>query len=109
MSTSEAPLAGNRPGFSRVLNAGPLATMMTYNKISARLRRHQGGAAGGLAINTRSWGPPFSATGSTYLPSVSRNGSRSVSTLTRDPRDLSAPARRLRAGASGRGSFQARG
>jgi crotonobetainyl-CoA:carnitine CoA-transferase CaiB-like acyl-CoA transferase len=54
--------------FSRVL-AGPLATM-TLADLSARVIKVERPGSGD---DTRSWGPPFSATGSTYFESVNRN------------------------------------
>ncbi|MGQ7350643.1 CaiB/BaiF CoA transferase family protein [Quadrisphaera oryzae] len=66
---SELPLAGLLVAdFSRVL-AGPLATMHLAD-LGARVvkvERPDGGD------ETRRWGPPFSATGSTYFESVNRN------------------------------------
>jgi crotonobetainyl-CoA:carnitine CoA-transferase CaiB-like acyl-CoA transferase len=54
--------------FSRVL-AGPLATM-TLADLGARVIKVE---KPGTGDDTRSWGPPFSATGSTYFDSVNRN------------------------------------
>lgn len=54
--------------FSRVL-AGPLATM-TLADLGARVIKVEMPGAGD---DTRSWGPPFSETGSTYFDSVNRN------------------------------------
>lgn len=54
--------------FSRVL-AGPLATM-TLADLGARVIKVE---RPGLGDDTRAWGPPFSATGSTYFESVNRN------------------------------------
>jgi len=54
--------------FSRVL-AGPLATM-TLADLGARVIKVERPGSGD---DTRSWGPPFSATGSTYFESVNRN------------------------------------
>lgn len=54
--------------FSRVL-AGPLATM-TLADLGARVVKVERPGSGD---DTRSWGPPFSATGSTYFESVNRN------------------------------------
>ncbi|TDW28771.1 CaiB/BaiF CoA transferase family protein [Cryobacterium psychrophilum] len=54
--------------FSRVL-AGPLATM-TLADLGARVIKVE---RPGKGDDTRQWGPPFSATGSTYFESVNRN------------------------------------
>ena len=54
--------------FSRVL-AGPLATM-TLADLGATVIKVE---RPGTGDDTRSWGPPFSATGSTYFESVNRN------------------------------------
>lgn len=54
--------------FSRIL-AGPLATM-TLADLGARVIKVERPESGD---DTRSWGPPFSATGSTYFESVNRN------------------------------------
>lgn len=54
--------------FSRVL-AGPLATM-TLADLGARVIKVERPGSGD---DTRTWGPPFSATGSTYFESVNRN------------------------------------
>lgn len=54
--------------FSRVL-AGPLATM-TLADLGARVIKVERPGSGD---DTRQWGPPFSATGSTYFDSVNRN------------------------------------
>lgn len=54
--------------FSRVL-AGPLATM-TLADLGARVIKVE---RPGQGDDTRQWGPPFSATGSTYFESVNRN------------------------------------
>ncbi|MGO4455458.1 CaiB/BaiF CoA transferase family protein [Arthrobacter sp. RAF14] len=54
--------------FSRVL-AGPLATM-TLADLGATVIKVERPGSGD---DTRSWGPPFSATGSTYFESVNRN------------------------------------
>jgi len=54
--------------FSRVL-AGPLATV-TLADLGARVIKVERPGSGD---DTRSWGPPFSATGSTYFESVNRN------------------------------------
>lgn len=69
------PSGGQRPlegvlvaDFSQVL-AGPLCTM-TLADLGARVIRVERPGAGD---DTRSWGPPFSATGATYLESVNRN------------------------------------
>lgn len=54
--------------FSRVL-AGPLATM-TLADLGARVIKVE---RPGTGDDTRHWGPPYSATGSTYFDSVNRN------------------------------------
>lgn len=54
--------------FSRVL-AGPLCTM-TLADLGATVIKVERPGSGD---DTRSWGPPFSATGSTYFESVNRN------------------------------------
>ena len=54
--------------FSRVL-AGPLCTM-TLADLGATVIKIE---RPGTGDDTRSWGPPFSATGSTYFESVNRN------------------------------------
>ena len=54
--------------FSRVL-AGPLATV-TLADLGARVIKVERPGSGD---DTRSWGPPYSATGSTYFESVNRN------------------------------------
>ncbi|TJY72654.1 CoA transferase [Arthrobacter sp. CAU 1506] len=54
--------------FSRVL-AGPLATM-TLADLGARVIKVE---RPGTGDDTRSWGPPYSATGATYFESVNRN------------------------------------
>ena len=83
MSTSEAPLAAILVAdFSRVL-AGPLATM-TLADLGARVIKVERPEVGD---DTRSWGPPFSATGSTYFESVNRNKESVCLDLT-DPHDL---------------------
>jgi crotonobetainyl-CoA:carnitine CoA-transferase CaiB-like acyl-CoA transferase len=64
-----APLAGVVVAdFSRVL-AGPLATM-TLADLGARVIKVE---RPGVGDDTRSWGPPYSATGATYFESVNRN------------------------------------
>ena len=83
MSTSEAPLTGILVAdFSRVL-AGPLATM-TLADLGARVIKVERPEVGD---ETRSWGPPFSASGSTYFESVNRNKESVCLDLT-DPGDL---------------------
>ncbi len=63
------PLAGLLVAdFSRVL-AGPLATM-TLADLGARVIKVE---RPGTGDDTRHWGPPYSATGSTYFDSVNRN------------------------------------
>ena len=69
MPITEGPLADILVAdFSRVL-AGPLATM-TLADLGARVIKVERPDVGD---DTRSWGPPFSATGSTYFDSVNRN------------------------------------
>jgi crotonobetainyl-CoA:carnitine CoA-transferase CaiB-like acyl-CoA transferase len=83
MSTPDAPLTGILVAdFSRVL-AGPLATM-TLADLGARVIKVERPDVGD---DTRSWGPPFSATGSTYFESVNRNKESVCLDLT-DPHDL---------------------
>jgi crotonobetainyl-CoA:carnitine CoA-transferase CaiB-like acyl-CoA transferase len=68
-STPSGPLSGILVAdFSRVL-AGPLATM-TLADLGARVIKVE---RPNIGDDTRSWGPPFSATGSTYFESVNRN------------------------------------
>jgi crotonobetainyl-CoA:carnitine CoA-transferase CaiB-like acyl-CoA transferase len=81
--TPEGPLAGILVAdFSRVL-AGPLATM-TLADLGARVIKVE---RPGVGDDTRSWGPPFSATGSTYFESVNRN-KESVCLDLADPGDV---------------------
>ena len=68
--------------FSRVL-AGPLCTM-TLADLGATVIKVERPGSGD---DTRSWGPPFSATGSTYFESVNRN-KQSVTLDLTDPADL---------------------
>ncbi len=69
MPPPKGPLSGILVAdFSRVL-AGPLATM-TLADLGARVIKVERPDVGD---DTRSWGPPFSATGSTYFESVNRN------------------------------------
>ena len=69
MPITEGPLAGILiADFSRVL-AGPLATM-TLADLGARVIKVERPDVGD---DTRSWGPPFSPTGSTYFDSINRN------------------------------------
>src|SRR6476661_6103006 len=68
--------------FSRVL-AGPLATM-TLADLGARVIKVE---RPGTGDDTRSWGPPFSATGATYFESANRN-KESVCLDLADPGDL---------------------
>jgi crotonobetainyl-CoA:carnitine CoA-transferase CaiB-like acyl-CoA transferase len=83
MLTSEAPLSGTLVAdFSRVL-AGPLATM-TLADLGARVIKVERPEVGD---ETRSWGPPFSVSGSTYFESVNRNKESVCLDLT-DPGDL---------------------
>lgn len=67
--------------FSRVL-AGPLCTM-TLADLGATVIKVE---RPGTGDDTRSWGPPFSATGSTYFESVNRN-KQSVALDLTDPAD----------------------
>ncbi|MCG2623276.1 CoA transferase [Arthrobacter sp. I2-34] len=85
---SPPPSSGQRPldgvlvaDFSRVL-AGPLATM-TLADLGARVVKVE---RPGTGDDTRSWGPPFSATGATYFESVNRN-KESVCLDLSDPAD----------------------
>ncbi|MFD1214289.1 CaiB/BaiF CoA transferase family protein [Arthrobacter sp. GCM10027362] len=85
---STPPSSGQRPlegvlvaDFSRVL-AGPLATM-TLADLGARVVKVE---RPGTGDDTRSWGPPFSATGATYFESVNRN-KESVCLDLADPAD----------------------
>ena len=81
--TPKGPLAGVLVAdFSRVL-AGPLATM-TLADLGARVIKVERPETGD---DTRSWGPPFSAAGSTYFESVNRN-KESVCLDLADPGDL---------------------
>lgn len=69
VAVESLPLAGLLVvDFSRVL-AGPLATM-TLADLGARVIKIE---RPGTGDDTRQWGPPFSATGSTYFESVNRN------------------------------------
>lgn len=69
VTNAAGPLAGVLVAdFSRVL-AGPLATM-TLADLGARVVKVEKPVTGD---DTRSWGPPFSETGSTYFDSVNRN------------------------------------
>lgn len=73
MSEQPSPAPGPLDGvlvadFSRVL-AGPLATM-TLADLGARVVKVERPGSGD---DTRSWGPPYSRTGSTYFESVNRN------------------------------------
>ena len=74
--------------FSRVL-AGPLATM-TLADLGARVIKVERPGSGD---DTRSWGPPHSATGATYFEGVNRN-KESLTLDLADAADLAA-ARRL--------------
>lgn len=74
--------------FSRVL-AGPLATM-TLADLGARVIKVERPGSGD---DTRSWGPPHSATGATYFEGVNRN-KESLTLDLSDAADLAA-ARRL--------------
>lgn len=68
--------------FSRVL-AGPLCTM-TLADLGARVIKVERPGSGD---DTRSWGPPYSATGATYFEGVNRNKESVCLDLT-DPEDL---------------------
>lgn len=84
-SSAPRPLEGVLVAdFSRVL-AGPLATM-TLADLGARVVKVERPEAGD---DTRSWGPPFSATGATYFESVNRN-KESVCLDLSDSGDLAA-------------------
>lgn len=86
---SHTPLAGIIVAdFSRVL-AGPLATM-TLADLGATVIKVERPGSGD---DTRSWGPPYSATGATYFESVNRN-KQSLALDLGDPADL-AIARKL--------------
>lgn len=78
----ERPLEGILVAdFSRVL-AGPLATM-TLADLGARVIKVERPGSGD---DTRHWGPPYSATGTTYFDSVNRNKESLCLDLT-DPHD----------------------
>lgn len=66
--------------FSRVL-AGPLCTM-TLADLGATVIKVERPGSGD---DTRSWGPPFSDTGSTYFESVNRNKRSIALDLTEEP------------------------
>lgn len=84
-----APLEGVLVAdFSRVL-AGPMATMMLAD-LGARVVKVE---RPGTGDETRAWGPPFTATATTYFESVNR-GKESVALDLRDAADL-AVAREL--------------
>ncbi|MCI9888595.1 CoA transferase [Micrococcales bacterium 31B] len=68
--------------FSRVL-AGPIATM-TLADLGARVIKVE---RPGVGDDTRQWGPPFTATATTYFESVNRS-KESVTLDLRDPDDL---------------------
>ncbi|MDO2934000.1 CoA transferase [Paeniglutamicibacter sulfureus] len=68
--------------FSRVL-AGPLCTMTLADMGATVIKVERPGTGD----DTRAWGPPFSATGSTYFESVNRN-KQSVTLDLTDPADL---------------------
>lgn len=74
--------------FSRVL-AGPLATM-TLADLGARVIKIEQPVRGD---DTRAWGPPWSAHGSTYFESVNR-GKQSIALDLKEPTDLET-ARRI--------------
>ena len=83
MPTATGPLAGLIVAdFSRVL-AGPLATMSLAD-LGARVIKVERPGAGD---DTRSWGPPYSPTGTTYYESVNRNKESVCLDLT-NPSDL---------------------
>lgn len=80
--SATGPLAGiTVADFSRVL-AGPLCTM-TLADLGATVIKVE---RPGTGDDTRSWGPPFSATGSTYFESVNRN-KQSLTLDLSDPTD----------------------
>ena len=82
LPVAHGPLAGILVAdFSRIL-AGPLATMMLAD-LGARVIKVERPVTGD---DTRSWGPPHSATGSTYFDSVNRN-KESVCLDLADPAD----------------------
>ena len=82
-ATPAAPLAGLVVAdFSRVL-AGPLSTMSLAD-LGARVIKVE---RPGTGDDTRSWGPPYSSTGSTYYESVNRN-KESVCLDLANPADL---------------------
>jgi crotonobetainyl-CoA:carnitine CoA-transferase CaiB-like acyl-CoA transferase len=88
---ARAPLAGLKVAdFSRVL-AGPLATM-TLADLGADVVKVE---RPGTGDDTRQWGPPWDAHGSSYFACVNRS-KRSVELDLRAPEDL-AVARRLAA------------
>jgi crotonobetainyl-CoA:carnitine CoA-transferase CaiB-like acyl-CoA transferase len=69
--------------FSRVL-AGPFATMLLADLGATVIKIERPG----IGDDTRSWGPPYDATGeATYFQSVNRNKDSLVLDLT-DPADL---------------------
>lgn len=81
--TARRPLEGVLiADFSRVL-AGPLCTM-TLADLGARVIKVE---RPGTGDETRGWGPPFSATGSTYFESVNRN-KESITLDLADPTNL---------------------
>ncbi|MGQ7294938.1 CaiB/BaiF CoA transferase family protein [Quadrisphaera sp. KR29] len=83
VTTAAAPLDGLLVAdFSRVL-AGPLATMHLAD-LGARVIKVERPGSGD---ETRSWGPPHSATGTTYFESVNRNKESLLLDL-RDPADV---------------------
>ena len=82
-ATPAGPLSGVVVAdFTRVL-AGPLATM-TLADLGARVIKVERPERGD---DTREWGPPYSATGSTYFESVNRN-KESVCLNLADPADI---------------------
>lgn len=90
-NASAAPATGPLSGivvadFSRVL-AGPLATM-TLADLGARVIKVERPERGD---DTRAWGPPYSATGSTYFESVNRN-KESVCLNLAEPADIARAA-----------------
>jgi formyl-CoA transferase len=91
MTGHETPLAGIRVAdFTRVL-AGPLATM-TLADLGADVVKVERPGAGD---DTRQWGPPWSAHGSSYFACVNRS-KQSIALDLRDEQDL-AVARALAA------------
>ena len=87
--------------FSRVL-AGPLCTM-TLADLGATVVKVE---RPGVGDDTRSWGPPWSATSTTYFESVNRS-KLSVALDLADPADLALAGELARRVASPGGTTQA--